>query len=426
MVMTNPKPLSAMFSSLLFLVACTGENVAPPGEEVRSKLARTAVTALPESTAKVVEGNATFALDLYRRIGSAKGNIAFSPYSVTQALSTVYAGANGETQKAFEQTLRTGVEEATYHRVMNAIDAELGKRPGAAEKEKLKLSTINQLFLDRAAKPQSAFLDVMSQEYGAAVRLMKFSTEPEPSRVEINAWVAARTNDLIKELIPSGVIDNNTLMALVNTVYFKGAWAKPFNAKDTRAQDFTTSDMNKTQVPMMLASKVPVRHAMLPDVEVVDVPYAGEQLSMLILAPPAGKLSAFESTLDGVKLSQYVAATQDALALLKMPRFEARTQVRLDEVLKQAGLSVAFSDRADLSGMLETPGARLTAVVHEAVVKVSEEGTEAAAATVVGVGTVSVPVLVTIDLNRPFVYAIRDRVTGLLLFVGRVENPAGQ
>ncbi len=425
--MTNPKPLAAVFSSLLFILSCTGADVAPPGEEIRSKLTRTAVITMPDSTAKVVEGNATFALDLYRKVGSAPGNVAFSPYSVTQALAMVYAGANGETQKAFEQTLRTGVEEASYHRVMNAVNAELSKKPGAAEKDKLEISTVNQLFLDTKTKAQSGFLDVLAQEYGAGVRLLKFNTEPEPSRVAINSWVSERTNTLIKELIPKGVIQDGTLMALVNTVYFKGAWAKPFEDKDTRPQDFTMSDLTKKQVAMMTAASVPVRHAVLPEVEVVDVPYSGEQLSMVILAPPAGKLADFESTLDGVKLGQYLGATKEALALLKLPRFEARTQVRLDEALKQSGLAVAFSDQADFSGMLEdAENASLSAVIHEAVVKVSEGGTEAAAATAAVITRSSAPLLTNIEINRPFVYAIRDRVTGVLLFVGRVETPAVQ
>ncbi|MBL8952682.1 MAG: serpin family protein [Myxococcaceae bacterium] len=425
----NFRPVAALLGSLVLLLQACGHgeppNVPAPGELAASSKQRIVSAAPQGDIDQTVDSATTFAFDVYRKLGSESPNTAFSPYSVGVALSLTYPGARGTTQKAFEDVLHLKLDAAKHHRAMNGIDAALQSRGvGASGRDgkPFRLRANNQLFGQKGQHFESPFLDVLAEEYGAGLRLLDFHGDAEGSRKQINDWVSTNTEQLIPELLKQGTIDSGTVLALVNTLYFNGAWKKPFSANATADAPFKRADGSQVQVKMMSAEDVPLRYADSGGTEVFEVPYQNDEVSMVLLVPPAGKLGELEQSLDGAKVRQLIGMLQDENVGLKLPRFEARTQVELKKVLGELGLGVAFGGEADLSGMTGEKGLRITAVVHEAVVKTDEAGTEAAAATAVVVGRVSLPQFKTID--RAFVYLIRDRATGAVLFVGRVGDPS--
>ncbi|GMU61561.1 MAG: serine protease [Myxococcaceae bacterium] len=407
------------------LLGCGGEaNVPPPGEVVKSSKARITQAAPQADVDAAVDGATTFAFDVYRKLPATRENTAFSPYSVSVALSMTYPGARGTTRDAFEDVLHVTLPEDRYHRAMNSIDAALQSRgQGAQGKDgrPFRLRINNQLFGQRDQHFETPFLDTLAAEYGAGMRLLDFQAKPEPSRKAINDWVSTNTEKLIPELLKEGTITSDTVLALVNTLYFNAAWKTKFDHDATQDGTFTRRDGSTTQVPMMSKESMAVNYGTLDGVEVLELPYSGDEVSMVLLVPPAGKLSELEQSLDGGKVRAFIGALQERNVGVRMPKFEARAQTDLKDVLSALGLGVAFSGDADLSGMTGQKELALTAVVHEAVVKTDEDGTEAAAATAVVAGRTSIPEYIEVD--RAFVYLIRDRATGALLFIGRIGDP---
>ncbi len=397
---------------------------APPGTEVRSTKARITQAAPAEDTEQTVRDTTTFGFDVYRKLVSGDENLAFSPYSLTTALAMTYPGARGETQKAFEKTLRLTLPAERFHRAMNTLDLALesrGQHASGRSGKAFALESNNQLFAQKGLAMQPPFLDVLAVEYGAGVRLLDFATAPEPSRKAINDWVSTNTHALIPELLAPGVITADTRLGLVNTLYFNAGWKTPFDRAKTAPGPFTRTDGSIVQTSYMAGDDLEARLGKVGDVDVLELPYSGDEVSLLLLVPPAGRLAALEASLDGTKLAEFVGALTQITNAVRLPRFEARTQARADEALIALGLGVAFTSAADFSGMTETEKLAISAVVHEAVVKTDEDGTEAAAASAVIVGRVSIPQY--FEVNRPFVYVVRDRATGAALFVGRITQP---
>ncbi|MEW5740483.1 MAG: serpin family protein [Myxococcota bacterium] len=424
--MTSLRIAAVSVVAALTLLACGGEaNVPAPGELVKSSKDRITQAAPQADVDAVVDGATTFAFDVYRKLPTTQENTAFSPYSVSVALSMTYPGARGSTLDAFEDVLHVTIPQDRYHRAMNTIDSALQSRgQGAQGKDgrPFRLRINNQLFGQINQHFEAPFLDTLSTEYGAGLRLLDFQNKPEPSRKAINDWVSTNTERLIPELLKEGTITSDTVLALVNTLYFNAAWKTKFDHEATQPDAFTLRDGSTVQVPMMAKESMDVNYATVGDVEVLELPYSGDEVSMVLLVPPAGKLADLEAALDGAKVRSYLAALQPRNVGVRMPKFEARAQADLKDILSALGLSVAFSGDADFSGMTGQKELLLTAVVHEAVVKTDEDGTEAAAATAVIAGRTSIPEY--IEVNRAFVYLIRDRATGALLFIGRIGNPA--
>ncbi len=420
------RPALPFVASALIAITlgCGAPEVAPPGTETRSSKARITAPAPAADLEQTVRDTNTFGFDVFKRLVTGDENLAFSPYSLTTALSMTYPGARGDTQTAFEKTLRLTLPADRFHRAMNTLDLALesrGQNASGRAGKAFALRSNNQLFAQQGLALKPDFLDVLAVEYGAGVRLLDFAQAPEPSRKAINDWVNVNTQKLIPELIAPGLITADTRLALVNTLYFNAGWKKPFDKASTATGPFTRSDGTVMQVSFMAGNDLEARTGRLGDVDVLELPYSGDEVSLLVLMPPAGKLAALEASLDGAKLAEFVGALKDSTNAVRLPRFEARTRARADDVLKALGLEVAFSSQADFSGMTDAEKLFITAVVHEAVVKTDEDGTEAAAASAVIVGRVSIPQY--FEVNRPFVYVVRDRATGAALFVGRITQP---
>ncbi|MGH2377311.1 MAG: serpin family protein [Candidatus Limnocylindria bacterium] len=371
-----------------------------------------------------------FASDLYGVLAREPGNVVFSPYSAAVALAMTRAGAVGKTAQQMDLVLHASAAD-DLHAGFNALDQSLAQRSGEFRMNegtyKLELSTANQLFGQRGYAFEAAFLDVLASQYGAGMKLVDYKEEAarEQARAATNDWVSERTRDRIPELIREGVLTHLTRLVLTNAIYLNARWVKPFAAGATVSAPFHRLDGSETEAQLMLLDSR-INYGRGAGFQAVRLPYLGG-LSMIAIVPDAGGFAGFEESLrDGSRLHGVIASLGDAQVKLRMPRFEFRSQAALKPALSELGMPIAFTDDADFSGM--SPAGRdlrIADVVHEAFIKVDEEGTEAAAATAVIVEAVSAPLVsAELTIDRPFLFLIRDDATGTLIFMGRVLDPS--
>lgn len=423
--MIKTRLLSAL---VVFGFALAGCNPPLPGggEDARSNLERLTTPAPAGDVEATVRGLNELTFSLNKRITKPAENFIVSPVSINTALGMASAGAAGTTLDAFRSTLRISLPQNQFHGAMNTLDRELTSRGQGAQGTNgrpFKLSIVNQTFAQKGFKLEQSYLDLLAQQYGTGLKLLDFRSQPETARLTINDFVSANTATLIPELLKEGTITNDTRVVLANAVYFNASWASPFEKNSTRPGHFTLLGGNTVSVDMMNDSDHAARAATVGGVEVVELPYQKDEVSMLILMPAAGDLATLEGSLDQSKLESFLGALQPEHLDLSMPKFEIDSPTNLSEPLKNEGLAVAFGGDADFSGMTGTRELQITGVLHQAVIKVSEEGTEAAAATAVVFGVTSVSQTRSLKIDRPFVYLIRDRATGTILFMGHVVDP---
>ncbi len=416
---------------LLPILAATGRGAAG-GEVVKSDTPRDTSPQAPAGGLEaVVSGNTEFALDLYSRLAGEEGNLFFSPYSISVALAMTYAGARGETERQMAETLHFTLPQEDLHPALNLLDLELASRGEGAEGrhgEPFRLHIANALWGQTGYSFLPDFLDLLARDYGAGMRLLDFASNPEACRTEINRWVAKQTEEKVENLIPTGILNELTRLVLTNAIYFDAAWEGKFGESATLPSEFTLLDGSEVTVDMMHQSHT-FPYAAGEGYQAIELPYDGGELAMVILLPAEGRFSEFEQTLDAARLETTVGALEPIRVKLAMPKFHYESAFRLKETLGAMGLSDAFAPgAADFSGMDGTRDLFVQEVVHKALVRVDEEGTEAAAATAVVVGLTAAPPLdeVEVTVDRPFIFLIRDRKTGPILFLGRVLDPTAE
>ena len=383
---------------------------------------------------KLVNGNTAFAFDLYHALAFQAGNLFYSPYSISLALAMTYAGARGETERQMADTLGFNLARDRLHPAYNNLGLQLASRGADAKGQDgdgFRLNIANAVWGQDDYEFLEAYLDLLTDNYGSGVRLMDFKEASEESRIMINDWVADRTEDRIKDLLPQGSIDEFTRLVLTNAIYFNAAWQHPFNVRSTHPGPFFMLDGSTVNVPMMSQLEY-LGYAKGDGYQAVELPYDGYEMSMTIILPDEGRFNEFEDSIDSKLVNQILEGIWPREVRLTMPKFEFRSQFGLVEPLAEIGMPDAFDDQmADFSGMDgascppmdDDPCLIISDVIHEAFVLVNEEGTEAAAATasIVYVETESIappPIEVTVD--RPFIFLIRDRATNAIVFVGRV------
>jgi serpin B len=380
----------------------------------------------PDDIQTLVNNNNAFAFDLYRSLQTEGGNLIYSPYSISLALAMTYAGARGETESQMAQTLHF-LPQDQLHPAFNALDLQLAERGKAPSEDEtpLQLDIANAVWAEQTYPFLQSFLDTIALNYGAGIRLADFINQYEAVRKEINNWVSDQTEAKIKDLIPEGVLDSDTRMALVNAIYFKADWLSPFNADSTRDAPFHLLDGSEVTVPTMNQDAF-IPYAKGDGWQAIELAYQGETAAMDIIVPDEGRFEEVESSLDYETASAILSNLQPTSVTLSLPKFKFESEFGLADQLKALGMPDAFDPHiADFSGMSERNDLYISAVLHKAFVAVDEKGTEAAAATAVIVGVTSAPVFdVTLTVDRPFIFLIRDIPTGQILFVGRVLNPA--
>ena len=403
-------------------------------------------SAVPAKTGSDVEavaaGNTKFALKLYDQLNKEKGNLFLSPYSISTALAMTHAGARGETETEMAKALqfpsfpdKEGGPLGRERLHAGFSDLKLGLRE-AREKGGVELSIANALWPQKNYRFRPEYLNLIERDYDSVGRALDYSNS-EKARGIINRWVEQETKDKIKDLIPSGVLDALTRMVLTNAIYFKGNWATQFKEKSTREMPFKVTPTKTVKTPMMY-QKGSFGFYQDADVQVLEMPYKGDKVSMFVLLPnqgggqpfrrptnpPAKKktLDDLEKTLSPAKLSEWIGKVRRTKVDTWFPKFKMTSQFSLSQHLQALGMKKAFGD-ADFSGMDGSKRLYLSAVLHKAFVEVNEEGTEAAAATAVVVQTRSARMGPRFRADHPFLFLIRDTATGSILFLGRYAEP---
>ena len=394
--------------------------------EVRSEKTRVTVPLATDSElTDLVRGNNDFAFNLYQKLREGEsGNLFYSPYSISLALAMTYAGAKSETERQMSNALHFILSQDKLHPAFNALDLQLASRgegSSGQDGKGFRLNIANAIWGQQGYAFLQGFLDKLAENYGAGMRIANFIEAPENSRVAINDWVAHKTEDKIKDLIPSGAIDELTRLVLTNAIYFNAAWLHPFDARTTAEGDFHLLNGSGIKAPMMRQTES-FGYARGTGYQAVELLYDGGEISMVILLPDKGNFDPFEKSLNAELASQISKGLRRERIELTMPSFEFEAQFKLGETLEKMGMSDAFDQQlADFSGMDGTKDLSISDVFHKAFVLVNENGTEAAAATGVVIGVTSLPPRVTVD--RPFIFLIRDIATNTTLFVGRVMDP---
>jgi serpin B len=431
--LARPIVLAGVASGALACGSSGSPSLHTTVETARSSLARDQAPSVSAAEgAELAAGNTAFAVDLYKAIAtspsSAGANVFFSPLSVSESLAMTYAGASGDTAAQLAKALHSTLPSARLHPAFDALDLALASRGKTAQGtggHPFRLHVVNSLWGQKTLAFEAPFLDTLAVSYGAGVQLEDFTADAEKARLAINGWVSDETEAKIPDLLPAGALGGDTRFVIVNAIYFDARWATPFDPASTKRAPFHRADGTAVDVPLMH------EWAELPYAEgagwqAVSLPYDGGQLSLLAILPAEGTIGAFEAALTPETLGSIVSGLSVAGVTLTFPKFkQAPDGVSLKGLLRGLGATDAFDDaRADFSGVTRGEPLVLTDVIHKAFIDLDEDGTEAAAATGVIGGTTSAPAKnVTLTVDRPFLFAIRDDATGTIVFAGRVMTP---
>jgi len=389
---------------------------------------------------QVVDANNEFAFDLYSKLNSDSTqegkNMFYSPYSISTALAMTYEGAKGKTADEMKSVFHFP-DDNILRPNSAAIYNEINKKDKSYE-----LKTGNALWVQQDYPFLQDYLDLVETYYGGKASNVDFRTETEKTRQTINTFIEEQTNHKIKDLIPKDVLKPTTRLVLTNAIYFKGTWEWEFDKSDTKDRDFKITPDNIIQTPTMYMDpdKAEFNYASLDKLKILELPYKGDELSMLILLPKqetfhnhrTGEEIVYDYSLEDIeisyeKLKEYKSEMKETdLEAIYIPKFEFDTKYMMKETLAAMGMPTAFGIQSDFSGMTLESQLFISQVIHQAYVKVDEKGTEAAAATAVVMDMASVgptePKIFKAD--HPFIFIIQEKQTGNILFMGKVINPS--
>jgi serpin B len=417
-------------------------------------------TTTTSDQAEAVRDNNAFAIELYGQLHNRSGNLFFSPESISTALAMTYAGARGDTAAEMAKTLHFTLPPGQLHPAMGAL-----LRDRNAAHEGYQLKEADALWVQQGYSLLPEFLKLNKDNYEAGLNQVDFKGATEASRQTINLWVEQRTENKIRDLLQPGILNSYTRLVLTNAIYFKGDWEQQFKKEETKDEDFHLSATQAIKTPLMHMTKEsnysygrdccgpavthprPVHMTKGFDYfdggsfQALEIPYKNNELSMIILLPKAMEgLSAFEQSLSPANMQKLLDQLLPAReVIVTMPKFKMEAEFVLKDTLIAMGMKKAFDGNvADFSGTASRKTMQrdgngnlyIGAVIHKAYVDVSEEGTEAAAATaVVHRGMTGAPVRhpqppIIFRADHPFMFLIRDNRSGSILFIGRVANPS--
>lgn len=401
---------SIVLASVAALIVACEESFGPIQELPRE---------LSIAEADLVQADNRFAFKLFHEINRQEGdtNIFISPLSVAMALGMTLNGAAGSTEQAMLETLELqGLSrDAVNDAYRTLIDLLRNLDPN------VEFLLANSIWYAQGRAFEQDFLDVNRLFFDAEIRALDFG-DPSTPQV-INDWVYSNTNGRIEEIIEDG-IPANVIMYLINAVYFKGDWTYQFDESRTHDAEFTLVDGSNATVDMMSqGGEIDLRSTWSDGVLVADLPYGGDAFCMTILLPEtAADIQSLVDDLTQTRWETWIAALDSSSMEVSLPKFTLEYEITLNDVLQALGMEVAFNPgAADFTRMYQPGGIWIDSVIHKTFVDVNEAGTEAAAVTAVTMRELSVPSSLTV--NRPFVFVIRERFSGSILFMGKVLDP---
>ena len=381
--------------------------------------------ASPAQVRGVVQGNTTFALDLYQQLRKAEGSLFFSPYSLSTALAMVYAGAKDATRQQMAQVLHFPSDQDQPHAAFAQLQAHLESLQQAGD---ITIGMANSLWVQDGYSLLQEYLTLVKQHYGVSVTPLDYR-DPQRACKRINEWVEQKTNGKIKDILEPSALNELTRLILVDAIYFKGSWQTSFNARFTGSLPFHITTSRSVNSPTMTGT-LKARYSQTKSLQILELAYVGGSTSMLVLLPDKiDGLSDLEASLSPENLTEWRSGLRETKVAVFLPKFTMTSQYQLDQTLQVMGMTDAFKmSQANLAGMTGKPDLHISAVIQKAYVEVNEEGTEATAATTMIGSTKSrgfrpprePP---TFRADHPFLFLIQENLTGSILFMGRVTDP---
>jgi serine protease inhibitor len=417
--MSTLRMITFLITTLIFLTACNDSLVGP--DDPIGELPRE----LTQAEKKLIESDREFSYELFRNTVAFddEENVFISPISISMALAMTLNGARGETYDQMRETLRlNGMDTEEINEAFESLIELL-----TTVDPKVTMRIANSIWYEEGLLVEEDFLERVRSSYNASVEQLDFM---DPASVDvINNWVDTHTEGLIEEIIDE--IPPEMVMYLINAIYFKGDWLRQFDADETRQADFYLETGETIQVDMMRQEE---RFATYfsNDVQMIELPYGDSLFSMTVLLPNNPDMP-IDRFVDDKLTAQNLAEWRSNLSvggrdvILQLPKFELEYEIEYNDILKAMGMELAFEEwEADFTGIADVSPQNLyiSEVKHKTFIRVDEEGTEAAAATSVGVGVTSMPPSIIVD--RPFVFIIHERESGTNLFMGKMKNPAGK
>jgi serpin B len=375
--------------------------------------------ATAESVSSLVDSLNDFSFSFYQQIsGNEDGNIFFSPYSIFTALSMAYEGAGGNTADEMQNILNIlqndSVTEASFGRIYNLLNQN---------QDGYTISTANAFWANQDYTFLDSYLYLLMNYYMAEANELDFSQNVEAAET-INNWIEENTNGKIKDMIQSSMLSELTKLVLTNAIYFKGLWQTQFDPDNTFETDFEISTDQTVQVDMMSIHESSFNYTETDDLQILELPYKGNDISMLIILPKENDITLAESALTAENLSYWRNSLLETEIDVKIPKFTFETEYTLNDLLIDMGMVDAFTPWvANFSKMDGTNDLFISKVLHKAFIEVNEEGTEAAAAPVIIIELTAI-LTDNFTADHPFVFLIQHKDTGAILFTGKVMDPS--
>jgi len=364
----------------------------------------------------------TFTFDIFREIHEGnEGNLFISPYSIFTALAMTYEGAKGETADEMATVLSVEQDNESFHNYMKNLYEVLNTK-----NEEYNISTANALWVKDNLQLIEVYLNIIQEYYGGDITKVDYSNPTQTAEI-INQWVENQTSGLIKDLITEDAIDPLTALILTNAIYFKGIWKTQFDPVNTTNRPFEISAEKTVEVSTMnlIDTEDVFNYTETDDLQILELPYSGDDISMIILLPKDNDLSSTIDAIDSDMFSDWKDSMVGTKVDIYLPKFKVETSYTLREHLITMGMNIPFISSADFSGITGGKDLFISQVVHKAFIDVNEEGTEAAAATaVIMVFSVNEgSSRIVFDCNHPFIYLIQHKQTGTILFMGSINDP---
>lgn len=411
---TNIKITSQTFLLviMLFLLSCSKKEDDPVTDPVPIDLT--------EAQAIIVESGNEFAFDIFGKVietAEAAQNVMISPLSISYALSMTINGAAGETRDAMQEALRiNGIDQETLNKSYKALTSALLNID-----KRVLISIANSVWTEDDFEVKKAFIDVLTSYYDAESKAFDIGDPSAPGLM--NSWIEDKTNGLIREMIDQ--LPDNTVMLLINAIYFKGQWKLQFDESKTVDETFFLAGNSQVTVPMMKQKK-DFKVFEGNGFKIAEFPYGqGNYVMDVILPDDKEGLNSTIALINSPDYELWVNQMTEQEIEVSFPRFKYGFKRTLKDILSDMGMGIAFTEYADFSNISEQFDLLLNDVAHQTFIETNEEGTEAAAATVVTVGTTSMPPPpLEFRMDHPFLYIIRETSTNSILFMGRVSDPS--
>ncbi|NVO08838.1 MAG: serpin family protein [Bacteroidales bacterium] len=363
--------------------------------------------------------NNQFAFDFFKKVSdNDAGNIFFSPISISTAMGMTYVGANGETQNQISKVFHFPANSSKFHRLQGSIPKLLSSKA-----DSIKLSMVNTIWLEKTYTIKKAFDKTLKDEYRASLERADFINKYEESRILINNNISKATSDRIKDLLPPNSLNSLTRLVLTNAVYFKADWKTKFQKERTGDAKFYVTPQKPIKCKM-IGLKSKFNYFEDDKVQAIEIPYSGNNFSMLIILPQQDQnIDVLIKGINQDYLNSIINGLTEQSISISIPKYKLSTGYQLKKVLSDMGMPQPFSDDADFSKMSSGNNLKISNVFHKAFIEVNEEGTETSAATAVVIAMKSIGIERTFIANRPYIFLIREKSSGLVLFMGRINDP---